>query len=261
MRVSLQGQVVVITGASSGIGEALSRELARRGCRLGLIARRGDRLSLLVQELNTLGSQAVSAVADVSDREQVATAIAQIKSELGSIDVIIANAGIGLVETIDPLQVENIELMMRTNYLGTVYCAAAVLPEMIQRRSGHLVAISSLAAYKGLPGCWGYSASKAAINAFLEGLRLELRTNGVRVTTICPGYVRTAMTEQSAGAMPGLMEPEAAVRRIVRAIERSRPVLNFPWSTSVLVEAARWLPDWLVARLAPREEPSTVRTQ
>ena len=260
MRVSLQNKIVVITGASSGIGEALARELFRRGCRLGLIARRGDRLDSIANELSAVDRRVATAVADVSVRGQLVDAIAQIKNELGPIDIMIANAGIGPVEKVDPLQVDEIELMMRTNYLGTVYSVAAVLPEMLQRGSGQLVAISSLAAYKGLPGCWGYSASKAAINAFMEGLRLEVRDRGVRVTTICPGYVRTPLTEHNVGAMPGLMEPDAAARRIVRAMERCQPVLNFPWSTAVQVEVARWLPDWLVARLAPREETSDVTT-
>ena len=155
MRVSLQDKIVVITGASSGIGEALARELTGRGCRLGLIARRGDRLNSLANELSSVDRRVATAVADVSVRDQLVDAIAQIKSELGSIDVMIANAGIGPVEKVDPLHVDEIELMMRTNYLGTVYSVAAVLPEMLQRGSGQLVAISSLAAYKGLPGCWG----------------------------------------------------------------------------------------------------------
>src|SRR5262249_45008770 len=122
------------------------------------------------------------------------------------------------------------------------------LPEMLRRGRGHLAAVSSLAAYVGLPGESGYCASKAAVNVFMEGLRIQLRDRGIAVTTICPGFVKTPMTAVNDFHMPFVMEADEAARRIVRALRRRRKVFNFPWQTSWLMKATHWVPDWLMAR-------------
>src|SRR5262249_37898510 len=112
----------------------------------------------------------------------------------------------------------------------------------------HLSAVSSLAAYKGLPGESGYCASKAALNVYMDGLRVQLRHRGIRVTTLCPGFVRTPMTAPNKFHMPWLVEADYAARQMVRALRRRRKVYNFPWQLSLLMKVTRWLPDWLVAR-------------
>jgi short-subunit dehydrogenase len=119
---------------------------------------------------------------------------------------------------------------------------------MLERRRGHLAAVSSLGAYKGLPGESGYCASKAAVNTFMEGLRIQLRDRGIAVTTICPGFVRTPMTEVNQFSMPWLLEPDQAARKIVRALSRRRKVFNFPWQTTLLMKLTNWLPDWVLER-------------
>jgi short-subunit dehydrogenase len=139
--------------------------------------------------------------------------------------------------------------MFRVNTLGVVYAIEAVLPDMLRRGRGHIVAVSSLAAYKGLPGEWGYSASKAAVNNILEGLRVQVRGRGIAVTTICPGFVRTPMTEVNEFKMPWVLEADEAARRIVRALRRRPKVYNFPWQMSLLMRLSRWAPDWLMARM------------
>jgi short-subunit dehydrogenase len=142
-----------------------------------------------------------------------------------------------------------IENMFRVNVLGVVYSIEAVLPEMLQRGQGHLAAVSSLAAYKGLPGESAYCASKAAVNSYMEGLRIHLRGRKLTVTTICPGFIKTPMTDVNKFKMPWLMSADEAARRIARALRRQVKVYNFPWQTTLLMKLTRWAPDWLVKRV------------
>jgi short-subunit dehydrogenase len=241
-------QVAIITGASSGIGWALAKELASQHCRVGLIARRGDKLEALASEIRTAGGAVAVAPADVAHRGQMVPAIHALAEQLGPVDLLIANAGLGLPTRIQPLNVEATEKMFQVNLLGVVYAIEAVLPDMLRRGRGHLAAVSSLAAYKGMPGESGYCSSKAAVNFFMEGLRIQLRKHRIAVTTICPGFIRTPMTDVNDFPMPWLMEPDDAARRIVRALARRKKVYNFPWQTTLLMKLASWMPDWLLAR-------------
>ena len=248
MAGSFAGQVAVVSGASSGIGRALARLLASQGCRVGLVARRKDQLDTLADEIHKADGTAVAAPADVGDRAQTLAAIREVSLQLGPVDLLIANAGVGVPTLLDPVNVPDVEKMFRVNVLGVVYAIEAVLPEMLRRGRGHLAAVSSLAAYRGLPGESGYCASKAAVNVYLDGLRVQLRPRNIAVTTICPGFVRTPMTEVNDFHMPWLLEADEAARRIVRALARRRKVYNFPWQTTVLMKLTRWLPDWVMAR-------------
>ncbi len=247
--MSFAGQVAVITGASSGIGWALARTLAAEGCKVGLTARRHEPLADLAGQIEKDGGSAAFAVADVAERQQAVAAIHDLAARLGPIDLLVANAGVGAPTTVEPFNVGDIEKMFRVNVLGVVYSLEAVLPQMLQRRRGHLAAISSLAAYKGLPGESAYTSSKAAVNVFMDGLRVQLRSKGIAVTTICPGFVRTPMTEPNEFKMPWLLTADEAARRIVRALKRKRKVYNFPWQTALLMKCARWAPDWLLERI------------
>lgn len=246
--MSFANQVAIVTGASSGIGWALAKVLAKEGCKVGLVARRQDKLAALAEEIRQAGGTAASAAADVADRQQTVTAIRHLASQLGPVDLLIANAGVGMPTLLEPINVPDVEQMMRVNVLGVVYAIEAVLPDMLQRRRGHLAAVSSMGAYKGLPGESGYCASKAAVNTYMEGLRIHLRDRGIHVTTICPGFVHTPMTEINRFPMPWVLEADEAARRIVRALHRRRKVYNFPWQTMLLMRLTRWLPDWIVAR-------------
>lgn len=248
MAHTFANQVAVITGASSGIGWSLAKVLAGRGCKLGLIARRRDLLTQLAEEIRGAGGTAALAPADVGNQAEVEAAVRDITGQLGPVDLLVANAGVGVPTLLDPVNVAAVEKMFRVNVLGTVYAIAAVLPGMLQRRRGHLAAVSSIAAYKGLPGESGYTASKAAVNNYMEGLRVQLRGRGIKVTTICPGFVRTPMTAVNKFHMPWLLEADEAARRIVRALERGKKVYNFPWQTALLMKLAAWAPDWALAR-------------
>jgi short-subunit dehydrogenase len=250
--MSFANQVAIVTGASSGIGWALAKVLAAQGCKVGLIARRKNRLEQLAGEIAKASGTAATATADVGDRGQVVAAIRDLAARLGPIDLLIANAGVGAPTTLEPFNVPDIEAQLRVNTLGVVYAIEAVLPDMLRRGQGHLAAVSSLAAYTGLPGESGYCASKAAVNTFLDGLRIQLRDRGIAVTTICPGFVKTPMTAVNDFHMPFVLEADEAARRIVRALGRRRKVFNFPWQTAWLMKLTRWVPDWLMARVMRR---------
>ena len=174
--------------------------------------------------------------------------VRQLGQELGPIDLMIANAGVGAPTLLEPVNNEQIECMFRVNLFGVIYAIEAVLPGMLERRRGHIAGVSSLAAYKGLPGESAYCASKAAVNTYLEGLRIQLRNRNIAVTTLCPGFVHTPMTEPFDFKMPFVMNADKAARRMVKALACRRKVYNFPWQTTLLMKITRWLPDWILAR-------------
>lgn len=238
----------IVTGASTGIGRALAVALAGDGVRVGVLARRKELLDDLVSEVRGSGGVIAAEPADVTDRAGLAEAVKKLEAVNGPTDLMIANAGVGLPSGADPLNVPGVEVMTAVNFLGVVYAFDTVLPGMLQRGRGHLVAISSLAAYKGLPGSAGYSATKAAVNNYCEGLRIELRSRGVAVTTVCPGFIDTPMTKVNRFPMPFLMTADEAARRIMRAVRRRKKVFDFPWPMRLLMRVARWAPDWFIAR-------------
>ena len=241
-------KVAVITGASSGIGWAVAKALAAQQCRLGLVARRQDKLEALAAEIRQAGGTCALVAADVAEREPTLHAIRGLQQQLGPIDLLLANAGVGAPTHLNPVNIEQVERMFRVNLFGVIYSIEAALPGMLERGQGHLAAVSSLAAYKGLPAESAYCASKAAVNIYLEGLRIQLRRRNIAVTTICPGFVKTPMTEPFDFKMPFVMDVDKAARKIVKALARRRKVCNFPWQTTLLMKLTRWLPDWMLAR-------------
>ena len=244
------GRVAVVTGASSGLGRELARELARQGAKVGLVARRADRLADLADAIRAAGGTAAIQVADIADRDATLAAVGRLADQLGPVDLLVANAGVGETAGADPMNVPAFERMVRVNLLGVAYSFEAVMAPMLARRSGHLVAISSLAAYKGLPGSAGYCATKAAVKTYCEGLRIELRHRGVGVTCVCPGFVHTEMTAGKNHPMPLAMSAERAARRVVRALPRRPKVYDFPRRMRALMWLAKWAPDWVIARQA-----------
>ncbi len=250
--MGFKDRVVIITGASSGIGWALAKEFAGQGARVGLLARREEELKKLTGEIHALGRTAEYAVADVRERQTLIDAIRSLETRLGPCDVLIANAGVGSTNTRDDLNVNGAEKVIEVNLLGVIYSIEAVLPAMLQRGNGQIVAMSSLAAYKGLPSAAAYCASKAGLNAYIESLRIELHGKGVSFTTICPGFIQTPMIENNKG-MFLIMSAEKAARKMVRAIRQKKKVYNFPWFTTRLMKLCYWLPDWLLRRTLPSQ--------
>ncbi|MGH9820303.1 MAG: SDR family NAD(P)-dependent oxidoreductase [Pyrinomonadaceae bacterium] len=248
-----KNKVVYLTGASSGIGEGLALALAKRGATLGLLARRHELLIELAAKCSAAGSTVRILPADVVDADAVQAAADKLRSEFGRIDIMIANAGIGgnddATRDYDPVAVKRV---VDVNLLGAVNAIHAVIPHMLERGSGQLVAISSLAGFRGLPKSAAYSASKAGMTAFFESVRLDVQTRGVSVTIIQPGFIRTPLTAARANKMPFLMELDDAIPHFVRAIERRKKFAAFPWQLATVVRAGKFMPAWLYDRIAGR---------
>lgn len=247
-------RVAVVTGASSGIGWALAKELASEGYAVGLTARRAERLEALADEIRAAGGTAAVAPADASDRDATIAAIHALAAELGPVDLLVANAGLGISEPMDAPNAAEYEHMVKVNLLGPYYAFEAVVPSMLERGQGHLVGVSSLAAYITGPGAGQYSATKAGLSSWLESVRLEMRPRGIHVTTIQPGFVKTPMTEVNSFKMPLLMSAKRAGRLVAKAIRRKKKVYDFPWRMGVGARLARRFPDWLKLKMTPGDE-------
>jgi short-subunit dehydrogenase len=246
-----------VTGASSGIGRGLAVELARRGATVGLLARRADTLQEVVAEIEAGGGRALALPADVTDANAVRQAVDTLRTELGPIDVLFANAGVGGTAHAAELAPEEFADVIDVNVKGVVNSVTAVIGDMIKRRQGQLVVISSLAAYRGLPKSAAYCSSKAAVSAFFESLRLDLHGSGVDVTIIHPGFIKTPLTAGRQARLPWLMEIGSAVDKILKATEARKKSYAFPWQLATIVRAGMIMPnfmyDWISRRNSFRE--------
>lgn len=250
-------KVVLITGASSGIGEALAVEFGRRGASVGLLARRAEVLSEVARKVEAAGGRAFSVAVDVCDAGEVRAAAAKVSAHFGRVDVLVANAGIGEITLAHKFDIEVVTRVLSVNVLGAMNSVAAVLPEMLERGSGQIVGISSLAAFRGLPGSGAYCASKAALSTFFESLRAELRPKNIYITTIHPGFIDTPMTRGRNRKMPFLQDADRAAKLMLRAIEARRRTYAFPWQLATIARLGKWIPnalyDRMLARAALRE--------
>ena len=235
----------IITGASSGIGAALARELAGRGWSLALLARRVELLDALVGEL----PHAIAIPCDVADRAAVQNAVRRAEDELGPIDLAIANAGMSIPNHATKFKCDEAERTIQVNLLGMIYLFDAVIPSMVERRRGQFAGVASVAGLRGLPTAAPYSASKAAMQAFLEATRVELRPYGIAVTTVNPGFVATPMTEKNRFRMPFLIDADRAARIIADGLERRARVIEFPRRMSLVMRLARILPSAIYDRI------------
>ena len=244
---------VFLTGASSGIGEGLAVALSKRGAVLGLVARRREVLEDLAARCEAAGGTVSVFAADVTDATAIAEAARSFRDEFGRIDILIANAGIGgnddETRSYDP---ESVKMVIDINLLGAVNAIHAVVPDMIERESGQLVAISSLAGFRGLPKSAAYSASKAGMTAFFESVRLDLADKGISVTIIQPGFIKTPLTEGRHNKMPFLMELDDAIPHFISAIEKRKRFAAFPWQLATIVRLGKFMPSWLYDRIAGR---------
>ena len=182
----LSGRVVIVTGASSGIGRETALSFAREKARVVLAARRKERLQSLEREIQALGTEAVSVPTDVAHREQVEAMVRQAVERFGRVDILVNNAGSGLFALVEETTPEDMEAILRVNFLGTFYGIRAVLPLMRRQGSGHIMNVSSIIGKRGAPVFGAYCASKFAMVGLSESLRVELRGSGIGVSVICP---------------------------------------------------------------------------
>ena len=242
--------LVFITGASSGIGQALAARYAADGWRLALVARRGAEMMAWAQAQGWDAQRWRVYPADVAEVESIVAAGRACLAAQGVPDVVIAGAGISI--GMDTAERSDLDVMARTFAVNNTGMAATFHPfiaPMRQRGSGTLVGIASVAAIRGLPGHGAYCASKAGVVSYCESLRGELRGSGVRVVTLSPGYVDTPLTRQNRYAMPFLMAPQDFARQAFRAIAAGASYRVIPWQMAVVAKLLRLLPDALFDRL------------
>lgn len=234
---------VVISGASSGLGQALARHYLERGAIVAAIARRGELLQALATQYP---GQVLVYALDVRDAAALQVAAADFLAHHGAPDIVIANAGVSIGTLTRHAEDNDVfQHVLDINVLGAVKTFQPFVEAMRAAGRGRLVGIASVAGFRGLPGAGAYSASKAALISYLESLRIEMRGSGVHVVTLCPGYIRTPMTDINPYPMPFMLEPDEAARRMARVIERGSSFAVVPWQMAIVGGVLKLLPNWL----------------
>jgi len=245
--------LVFITGASSGIGQALAAQYASAGWRLALVARRAAPIEDWARAQGLDAQRCRVWAADVRELDAIARAGAECIAQCGLPDVVIANAGVSVgVDTADRADLDVMRETLDVNLLGVAATFHPFVAPMRERRAGTLVAIASVAAIRGLPGHGAYCASKAGVVAYCESLRVECRAHGVRVVTLLPGFVATPLTARNRYAMPFLLSAPQFARRAVRAIAAGASYRVIPWPMAIVAKLLRALPNAWFDRLIER---------
>jgi NAD(P)-dependent dehydrogenase (short-subunit alcohol dehydrogenase family) len=243
---------VFITGASSGIGAALAREFARRGARLGLVARRSEALDPLIA---ALPGRHLRYAADVTDTDALIAAARAFDADSGGADIVIANAGISVgVKTEHYEDLAQFRRVFDTNVMAMAATFHPFIAAMKARGSGTLVGIASVAGIRGLPGSEAYCASKSAVITYCESLRVEMAKAGIKVVTISPGFIRTELTARNPYRMPFLMEAADFAPRAADAIVAGVRYRTIPWQMGVVGVVLKWMPRWLFDRVMKRRK-------
>ena len=244
---------IFITGASSGIGESLAYYYSQKGYTIGITARRNDRLQTVADKCIELGGKPIVYNIDVSDKEKCKDAAKDFMSTNKSIDIVIANAGVGGDDNIlsgDPSEINRI---LKINLLGVTNSVIPFIPKMKEQHSGRIAIISSIASFRGLPHHGGYSASKAALRNLTESWNYTLKPYGISLTTIFPGYIDTEMTKDHKFKMPFLMHSDKASRIIANSIQQKKRKLILPWQWKFIIPIFCILPRFLIYRFTPNQ--------
>lgn len=250
--MNLKNKVILITGASSGIGEAVAKKFADEGALLALAARRKDLIDKIAQQLE-VKTRVAAYKCDVTNLDEVRNVYRQIKIDFGKVDIAFLNSGVSFRSGIKEFDSVKAKQTFDTNVMGLINFVEVLLPDFISEKNGVIVGVSSLADSRGFPKSGFYCASKAAASIFLESLRIELKPYNVKVITVRPGFVKTPMTDKNEFFMPFLMEPEKAADIIVKGIKKEKSRIQFPLAISLAVRLLRIIPDSLFEYLASRE--------
>ena len=243
-------QRIFITGASSGIGEGLARAYAKPGAHVGIVARRGDLLSALAEDIEKAGARAHAYAGDVVDTGFMATTARAFVQAAGGVDLVVANAGIGIKDRIKDGDAAEIAALMRVNVIGVTNTVVPFVPAMLAQKSGVLSAVASFAGHRAMPGRTAYCASKAAVISFMDGLRMDLFGSGVHAMSFCPGFVKTPLTTTNKG-MRFVIDVDEAVRIMIDAVASRTDTITFPWQMNVLRHIVTRAPEALVRKMAP----------
>jgi NADP-dependent 3-hydroxy acid dehydrogenase YdfG len=233
---------VLVTGASSGIGYALVKEYATRGANVVAAARREAELSSLCDEIKASGGRASYIVCDVTDTEAATELVRKAERDLGSLDMVISNAGVGGSTHASRLDVASVSRMIDVNVRGAIAPLVAAIPIMLGQKHGQIVGVSSLAGRRALPTAAAYNATKAALSTFLETLRIDLDPAGILVTDVQPGFVATPITAANKFPMPFMWDAPKAARYIANRLERGPRIVAFPLPMDLLTRFAKHLP-------------------
>jgi short-subunit dehydrogenase len=225
MEKILKGKVAVVTGASNGIGEATARTLAGRGAAVVLAARNEEKLEFLAREISAVGGRALAVRTDIAEENSVGTMVERTVEEFGYLDVLVNNAGLGLSGRVEDLRSEDLRYLFEVNLAGPLRCIQAALPNM--RRGGRIINVSSVVGKRAIPKVGGYCATKSALNALSDALRVEIAARGIGVTSVYPGTTRTSFRENSRrtkseerGWRPKGVTPEKVAEKIADAAEK-----------------------------------------
>ena len=248
--MNFNGKSILITGASSGIGKALTKELSYYNCRLFLAARRKILLDEIADNLSKTNSNIFTFECDVSEKQSVSDLFNQIKNKTDFIDIAILNAGVGHNMKVENFDSKYAWQIFGTNVLGLIYCIEQLLPDYLREKRGTIAGVSSLADNRGFSESGFYCASKAAATIYLDGLRVELRSHGVKVITIKPGFVKTPMTDKNDFKMPLLMPVEKSAKIILRGLEKEKSIIQFPLPLVIGSKLVGALPTFIYERLA-----------
>ncbi|MHB1688051.1 MAG: SDR family NAD(P)-dependent oxidoreductase [Ignavibacteriaceae bacterium] len=246
----LKNKNILLTGASSEIGLELAKLLAKENCNLALLARRKEVIDEQIINFEKSTGKIVSIKCDVTKKDEVKSAVSEIKNVFGKIDAAILNSGVSLPQNIKSFSSKSAEETFNVNVMGLYYFVEELIPGMIANKNGLIVGVSSLADGRGFPKSGTYCASKAAATTFLESLRIELKKYNVKVITVKPGFVKTPMTDKNNFKMPFLMGVEKAAKIIINGIKKEKRIIQFPLPTVAGAKILRLLPDSLFEFIA-----------
>ncbi len=253
--MDLNNKVVLLTGASSGIGYSIAKSLPKENCSLALISRRKNILDELIAELISGGVKVFSYKCDVGNIDDVRNTFDQVKKDFGKIDIAILNAGASHRVDVKEYSAEIAKEIFDANTLGIVNCVEQLLQDFIQRKEGMIVGVSSLADVRGFPKSGFYNASKAAASLLLESLRIELKLYNIKVITVKPGFVKTPMTDKNEFHMPFLMDVDRAAKIIIDGIKKEKLKIQFPFPTVIGSKIVKFIPDCLFDCLMSKPLP------
>lgn len=246
------GKVIVITGASSGIGEESAEEFAKLHAKLILVSRNEEKLQQVMRKLSKYQTQIFVYPCDISKTEQVMQISKSILEKFGTVDVLVNNAGFGIYETVNKIEIEDMEAQMATNFFGMMYCVKAFLPKMLEQRSGHIVNVASVAGSIGIPGMASYSASKFAMLGFSEALFHELKGTGVGVTVVSPIMVRTNFfNHKTFDSMPRYSATSLSAKTVAKAVVRASSSPRLEIVVPQFVRIAIWIKQTLPYLINP----------
>ena len=253
--MDLTNKVVLLTGASSGIGYSIAKLLPKEKCSLILISRRKDKLDQLTSELKINGDKVKTYACDVGDIDEVQKVFKQVKNDFSRIDIAILNAGTSHRNDINKYSSEFARDIFGANTFGIINCVEQLLPDLLKRKEGMIVGVSSMADIRGFPKSGFYNASKSAASLMLESLRIELKPFNIKVITVKPGFVRTPMTDKNEFHMPFLMEADKAAMIIIEGIKKEKSIIQFPLPIVIGSKIIKLMPNWLFDYLMNKPLP------